>query len=338
MNNGRTRGRGGGNDQNAILVEDDEDATGITENNFDQPRSVIAGMKLPSEYTKQHLECVRIFDGTNKLVSNPLELKFVPSISDISGGLNYLKEVNTDTTSYGLRTADGNVFTEKALNSLKKMSSLRIIANEVREEKKWLERVKRGFKCPKSANVKEDLIKSAEAFISLIQRDNADKELHKPNLRISQLKDVIGTRLMTDGLMSWLINKVNKTNLGNAFCVSYCEEYRGDTWSDECVERFNDDYDDSKPPKCLIVILNVGKRDDGKVFIGFDNDGKKSYFPCHYSLLVYDFEEATAWYGDSLGWKKPDIIDRHISDLVNLLVSQKVTITSKEVHCTVRIV
>ena len=76
-------------------------------------------------------------------------------------------------------------------------------------------------------------------------------------LRLNTLKDLVGNRLFSDSLFSWLIEKINR-QCRDVLAFSFLEEFQGDAWSDAFLQRFRNRYKDSEP-KMLIIFLNVGR-------------------------------------------------------------------------------
>ena len=60
-------------------------------------------------------------------------------------------------------------------------------------------------------------------------------------------------------------------------------------------------------PSRQFFLLNIGKDSLGNVFIGNDrNHG------CHFSMMWFDVNTNTLWYGDSLGWDIPNNMENHV--------------------------
>ena len=59
-------------------------------------------------------------------------------------------------------------------------------------------------------------------------------------------------------------------------------------------------------PSRLFFLLNIGKDSLGNVFIG--NDRNHGY---HFSMMWFDVDTNTLWYGDSLGWDIPNNLENH---------------------------
>ena len=64
----------------------------------------------------------------------------------------------------------------------------------------------------------------------------------------------------------------------------------------------------------LAFIVNVGKFNNGKTYVGSDiNAG------CHWTLAVYHMNANTIFYADSLGWEFPENLHHQISSYVSLI-------------------
>ena len=97
----------------------------------------------------------------------------------------------------------------------------------------------------------------ATQFISAIQSDSYLKEVANIDLRLITLKDLVGNRLFSDSIFSWLIEKINR-QCRDVLAFSFLEEFQGDAWSDAFLQRFRSRYKDSEP-KMLVIFLNVGR-------------------------------------------------------------------------------
>ena len=111
----------------------------------------------------------------------------------------------------------------------------------------------------------------------MIQSDSYLKEVANINLRVS----IVGKRLFSDSIFSWLIEKIKK-QCRDVLAFSFLEEFQGDAWSDAFLQRFCSIYKDSEP-KMLVIFLNVGRFSENQnnitrntTFIGeYYNDLKK---------------------------------------------------------------
>ena len=97
---------------------------------------------------------------------------------------------------------------------------LKEIEKEVLEEDEWLGNFQSLLRC--SFGNQKDL-----KFISVIQSDSYLKEVANINLRVNTLKDLVGNRLFSDSIFSWLIQKINRQCRG-VLAFSFLEEFQGD--------------------------------------------------------------------------------------------------------------
>ena len=79
---------------------------------------------------------------------------------------------------------------------------------EVQEEDAWLQHFPVRLKSP-FPNNKTSLLDYAARFVSLVQQDSFGKEIQLLNLRINTIKDVIGNKLFSDSILSWVLRKIN---------------------------------------------------------------------------------------------------------------------------------
>ena len=102
---------------------------------------------------------------------------------------------------------------------------LKEIEKEALEEDEWLRNLQSLQRWP--FGNQKDLNRYATHFISVIQSDSYLKEVANINLRVNTLKDLVGNRLFSDSIFSWLIQKINRQCRG-VLAFSFLEEFQGD--------------------------------------------------------------------------------------------------------------
>ena len=102
---------------------------------------------------------------------------------------------------------------------------LKEIEKEALEEDEWPRNLQSLQRWP--FGNQKDLNRYATHFISVIQSDSYLKEVANINLRVNTLKDLVGNRLFSDSIFSWLIQKINRQCRG-VLAFSFLEEFQGD--------------------------------------------------------------------------------------------------------------
>ena len=145
-------------------------------------------------------------------------------------------------------------------------------------------------------------------------------------------------RLFSDSILSWVIAKIN-ANCKNILTFSFIEEFRGSSWNETLVHRFQEKFRKHQP-SILIMFLNVGRysenignsmRQMNFIWEYYDREQKR-YKDCHYSLIAYSFKNSKCFYCDSLGCSKPIFIDSYIQELILFFKNESVLTDIIECH------
>jgi len=120
------------------------------------------------------------------------------------------------------------------------------------------------------------------------------------------------------------MNKFNADRGNKSFCLSFCEEFYAGSWSNSCIDRFQEKFKNSGAEK-LLIFLNVGRHyyeplGVFKTFIGQGVDeNDEELRACHYAVAIVDFECQNITYCDSKGWGMPDNFNVNLTSLLGQL-------------------
>ena len=325
----------GGGDIDVVVLED-------VSSGFDghiiecKTRKEVAELKLPQEALTQQkvITCVPLSQD-RPVISDPTGLDTIPILSDIRLMISQLDML--PARSFGIETDNGCILTLEALKNIQSMQNNIVIKRQVSEENRWLEKVEKGYNHPLEQNiVNNDLRTVALDFVSALHNNCDSAEVPDLKLPIDTLKQLIPGRWITDTYVSWIISKLNE-QVTDTFAFSYSEVVtEGGVLREQCIKHFQRKFEKHISPQTLIIFLNVGKVPSvigearaGKTFVGMYTDMSGNIIlPCHYALLVYNFETGISLYCDSLGWSKPVELEQNLGQFVTILTTK----LTKHVH------
>ncbi|XP_038070595.1 uncharacterized protein LOC119739654 isoform X2 [Patiria miniata] len=231
---------------------------------------------------------------------NIFEQKYMPGFSSLLGwkcqleehrkrAQNDLSYVSTDHVSYGLTDVENMLALHKAAAT----------QGNVERELEWFAHT---HLHPRSVNVHPGS-KSIRNFQTLLFCTRWDAVLEDYGMEVGQLARVCCDRWLSASHVTWFIKQLNEMQ-SETLCI-----YNNDVSNIDNLISGQSLVPDGRPkPTSLLFICCVGKSNFSQVFIGSETQPG-----FHYSLCHLDTITKRITYGDSLGWKVPDILPKYLA-------------------------
>ena len=218
-----------------------------------------------------------------------LGAKFIPPFQMLllwRGELNRLAAMANETPYVFYE--DG-VLDRKAVDLAIKISEAKATKASVRAELEWLN----GSRLLPRSVLSHPPQTTISEFKAMILDQPANFDVPGAAMTPGELAQLCCKRYLSGDHMHWFVDKLN-TIQTDAFCV-YLN--RVSNPHNLLGRHFN-----SKPwPSRLTFICNIGRRSDGRCFLGDDAN-----LGSHWTLAVLDLTTNVVSYGDSMGWLIPE--------------------------------
>ena len=182
------------------------------------------------------------------------------------------------------------------------LHSSRDVKIAVSQEIDWFNQSKT---VPRSVH-KTPPVSAVNAFKSLIMNHPATEQIEGYDMTPKELAVLCCKRYITCDHVMWSINQCNKQQ-EEVWCVYMNFVNRIENRISCYLKKRN-----NERPKKICFIINVGKMEGDRVFVGSDVDQG-----CHWTIAVYDREKNQLIYGDSLGWEMPNEVIIRLKEFVS---------------------
>ncbi len=139
------------------------------------------------------------------------------------------------------------------------------------------------------------------------------------------VRNLVGSQWLTDIDLSQLANLINKTNIALCFVLQHPTLLFSDHTLQNKLERLTSKLERAHN------IMNIGRNQTGQSHI----DVTGSAGGCRWTLLLFEAESSTWYYGDSLAWPFPSNPDCLVSLLRQVEPKTGVKLIGQNVQCQV---
>ncbi len=251
-----------------------------------EPRKKVASKNVPqtvAEEIKTYMPCNAITQVNN-------DFRCIPPENHITDMIREMKKLEDDVgTPYCVLYGD-RYFDRNALEMGRSLHRIKVLKSDIAYEDEWLLRIVQGPQI-----LARDL---AIRLISMIQDKPEDHVYHSCALEVKHLCKLVGTRWMSDALISRIATLINMLS-DDTYACYFNFEHSMTALANKIRQRFK-----TRNPSRIVLGLNVGI-DNDETFLGHKIVNDKTLLGHHFSSAIYDFRSNTLSYGDSKGWPIP---------------------------------